>query len=89
MSNNPQIPKKLFLDLCEYFLWKEHPEFFDILTDEITEALQTKVDKILDHIIFTEYKCNSTPQIREQARKQYLDRRGIEKNYRTESEARS
>jgi hypothetical protein len=97
-----QIPESLFFDLCDYFLW-EAPDYSNVedftqedmeefyykqLNEEIGKGLQEKVDKMLDRIAFSKYKAAPTPEQREQARKEYINRKGIPRLYRSEKEVR-
>lgn len=88
MGKQIQIDEQIFFDLCEYFIWQEFPDDKEKITRDIEKALQEKIDKILDRLIFTEYKTASTPGLREEARKKYLDRRGVPGRYQSEKEIR-
>ena len=83
---NVQIRLDLFLDLCDFVS--------DYLNSDpranlIDKQLSEKLDKIIDHEIFTMYKRAATPEEREHYRKQYLDRRGVSQSFRTPTENRN
>lgn len=80
-----QIPEELFYDLVDYFLSSEY-KGEEFLADEIKKGLEDKLDKIINRMLFTKYKRTPTGAEREQARKAYLDRRGILDDYRTDEE---
>lgn len=82
MSKNIQIPSDLFFDICDYF-FKEQDE---ILAEDIRGQLNMKIDKLVNHELFSKYKTASTGAERERARQEYLDRRGIPCSFRTDRE---
>ena len=67
-----QIPYDLFLDLAMYHLRGE-----DEYEEEIRQGLEQKLDAILNRQIYSRYKTAPTEEEREQARQEYLDRRGV------------
>ena len=80
---NVQISLDLFLDLCDFvsdYVGK------DTRADELDSQLTEKLNKLIDHALFTQYKRAATPEEREKARQAYLDRRRISKSFRTEKE---
>lgn len=85
MPKSVQISLDLFLDLVEYF---SNLEKSDWETDILQQQLSEKLDKLIDHAIFTEYKRATTPAEREAYRTKYLDRRGISKSFRSDKELR-
>lgn len=84
---NVQIPETLFFDLIRYFCidtlkdW-EYQEIYKRIQSEVNK----KVDKIVAHNLFTNYKRAVTPEDRENARKKYLDYVGIPASFRTDIE---
>lgn len=85
LGKSVQIDAQLFIDIYNYF---EHaPDSYE--ADEIRRKLQEKVDKLVDREIFTQYKRASTPQERETYRQQYLDRKGILRDFRTDVEQKN
>lgn len=79
MKKTCQIPETLLYDLFSYFLRGE--------TDEDTEraivdALETKLDAMIRHDLYSRSKTADTPQERETARQAYLDQVGMRQSYR-------
>lgn len=72
-----QIPYDLFVDLVLYHLNSEND--FD---EEIRQGLEQKLDAILNRQLYSQYKTAPTEEEREQARQEYLDRRGVPQSYR-------
>lgn len=76
---NVQIPEKLFLDLLKYHC-------LDMATDELQDTisadLQKKLDSMVMRDLYGKYKTAATPEEREAARQEYLDKRGIHKDFR-------
>lgn len=82
---NIQIKQELFIKLIQYFYSEEigydNEELFD-LEREIKFELQKKLDKVSMRSYYTTYKTAPTEQEREQARKKYLDERGVPESFR-------
>lgn len=82
---NIQIKQELFIKLIQYFYSEEigydNEELFD-LEREIKSGLQKKLDKISMRSYYTKYKTAETEQEREEARKKYLDERGVPESFR-------
>ena len=74
---NVQIPYELFVDLVLYHLRGE--EDYD---EDIRRGLSQKIDAVLNRQLYSQYKTASTEVQREQAREEYLDRRGVPQSYR-------
>ena len=74
---NVQISKELFLALLHYHLDGE-----DEYADEIVQGLEQKLDAMLNRQRYSRYKTAPTEEEREQARQEYLDRRGVPQSYR-------
>lgn len=74
---NVQIPYDLFVDLVLYHLNGE--EDFE---EDIRRGLEQKLDAMLSRQLYSQYKTAPTGEQREQARKAYLDRRGVPESYR-------
>lgn len=72
-----QIPYDLFLDLAMYHLRGE-----DAYEEEIRHGLEQKLDAMLNRQLYSRYKTAPTEAEREQARQEYLDRRGVPQSYR-------
>lgn len=77
-----QIPYDLFLDLMNYFWGEDAPDG----AEHIKNALQDKMDKIVEREIFTKYKRAAKPEDREMFRQLYLDRKGVSNAFRSEKE---
>ncbi|MBD5130166.1 MAG: complexin-2 [Ruminococcaceae bacterium] len=84
MTKQIQIDKELFDDLIDYFWSKDFPGGW--LADEIRRKLNSKLDKMLARELFSQYKRSPTGEEREQARKAYLDHKGISLSFRTDRE---
>ena len=72
-----QIPYELFVDLVLYHLNGE-----DDFDEDIRRGLEQKLDAMLNRQLYSQYKTAPTEEQREQARQEYLDRRGVPQNYR-------
>ena len=72
-----QIPYELFVDLVLYHLNGE-----DDCEEEIQQGLEQKLDAMLNRQLYSQYKAAPTTEQREQARQEYLDRRGVPQSYR-------
>lgn len=84
MSRQVQIDLDLFLDLLDYF--EGEYQGAEFLADSIRKQLDSKLDKLIARELFTKYKRSPTGAEREQARKAYLDHRGVLKDWRTDEE---
>jgi len=67
-----QIPYDLFIDLAMYHLRGE-----DDFEEEIRQGLEKKLDAMLNRQLYSRYKTAPNEEEREQARQEYLDRRGV------------
>lgn len=83
--NNIQISRDLFLDICDYFLSDEYSGA-EWLANDIRKGLQEKLDKLIAHELYSQYKRLPTGAERENARKKYLDQVGIDKDFRSDKE---
>ncbi len=72
-----QIPYELFVDLVLYHLNGE-----DDVDGEIQQGLERKLDAMLNRQLYSQYKSAPTEEQREQARQEYLDRRGVPQSFR-------
>jgi hypothetical protein len=76
-KKNVTIPEELFIDLVKYFLadirWDE---------DRIRSGLQEKLEAMVKRELYTRYKTAGTPEEREKARQEYLEKVGITENFR-------
>ena len=75
-----QIPEKLFTLMAAYILED------DLRTIEnykiIEKGIFDKIDRQIEHDLYTKYKTAPTEQQKEDARKEYLDRKGIHPSFR-------
>lgn len=78
-EKNIQISEKLFLDLVSFFLsGDESPE----RKKRIKEQIDEKLNRMINHQIYTQYKCDPDPVQREKARQEYLERVKISTSFR-------
>lgn len=68
-----------FLALVRYFILDERTEE---LHEEIKKTLESKIDSMARHELYTQSKTAPTEAEREQARQKYLDSVGIHKDFR-------
>lgn len=74
---NVQISKELFVKLIKY----HHFEMYGF-EGEIKNELEKKLNSIVMREHYTTYKTAPTEQEREEARKKYLDERGVSESFR-------
>lgn len=81
---NVQIPEDLFLKLFRYHCIGEFLEQdeLDQLHREIRQAVEVKLDAMAARNLYTRSKTAPTAEEREKARQDYLDARGIPKDFR-------
>ena len=72
-----QIPYDLFVALVEY-----HLAYDDDHAEEIHQGLEQKLDAMVRHELYAKYKTAPTAEEREQARQEYLDKRGVFPDFR-------
>lgn len=72
-----QIPETLFVQMIQYFLGGKQENF-----DPIVSGINAKLDKAIEHDLFTKSKVAATLEEREKARQEYLDRKGIPASFR-------
>ena len=79
-----QIPQELLVKLIRYFFCDELELEEDLaeLEREIKSDVQKKLDKISMRGYYTAYKTADTEKEREEARKKYLDERGVPESFR-------
>jgi len=77
MQKNVQIPYDLFIDLIRFHL-------LDLYEDEkeIRTGLEQKLKAMSDRQLYSKYKTAESENEREEARRQYLDSRGVPEDYR-------
>ena len=54
----------------------------DDFEEEIRQGLEKKLDAMLNRQLYSQYKTAHTEEQWEQARQEYLDRRGVRQSYR-------
>lgn len=73
-----QIPYELFIELCSYIITVGQanypPERFDHLESQVI----TKLDSMVKREIYTKYQLANSDEEREQLRKEYLKKSGME-----------
>ena len=74
---NVLIPYELFVDLVLYHVRGEGD-----VDEDIRQGLEQKLDAMLNRQLYSQYKTAPTDEQREQARQEYLDRRGVPQSYR-------
>lgn len=79
MAKNVQISQELFFDLVRYFVLDDTSE---MRLKAISDALEVKIDNMVKHELYTASKTAETPEEREKARQQYLDKVGMRESFR-------
>lgn len=74
---NVQISRELFMKLLHFHLLED-----ESCEKEIKQELEKKLDRMVMHDLYGKSKTAPTEEEREQARKEYLDRRGVPENFR-------
>lgn len=76
---NIKITKELFFRIVKYFILDDCSEENK---NAIIKELNNKIDSLIKHELYTEYKMSDTEEKREIARQKYLDSVGIHKDFR-------
>lgn len=71
-----------YIELLKYCM--EHEDIPEL--KQLNQILQDKLNRLIDHEIYTKYKTAPTAAQREQARQEYLDRKGISQDFRWKEE---
>ena len=74
---NVQVPQQLFMKLLRYHLLDD-----DSCTEDVKKGLEQKMDTMVERELYTKSKTAPTEEEREKARQEYLDRRGIQADFR-------
>ncbi len=74
---NVQISQELFIQLLRFHLVED-----ESCEREIKQELERKLDRMVLRDLFGKSKTAPTKEEREQARKEYLDRRGVPESFR-------
>lgn len=78
-----QIPEVLFLQICQYFFIDELTEAErEIKEKAIRQGLTDKLDRVVEHNLYSRYKTAPTDEEKERARKEYVEKKGIPKDFR-------
>ena len=72
-----KIPMSLFIQILYYFLFDETENHEQIKSD-----LESKLDSMVKHELYTKSKIADTKEEREKARKEYLDMIGMRDSFR-------
>lgn len=76
-NKNVQIPYELFFQLLQYHLMD-----MDENEEKIKEELEKKLNSLVERELYSRYKTAPTEEEKEKYRQEYLDRRGIPKDFR-------
>lgn len=71
---------ELFVRLVQYT--QQLPPGADPELQELRELLWKKLDKMVEHDLYSKSKTAPTEEEREEARRKYLDKRGIPESFR-------
>lgn len=74
---NVQISQELFMQLLRFHLVED-----ESCEKEIKQELEKKLDRMVLRDLFGKSKTAPTKEEREQAKKEYLDRRGVPESFR-------
>ena len=74
---NIQIPQELFMKLLRYHLLDD-----DSCDDDVKKGLEQKMKTMVERELYTKSKTAPTEKERQKARQEYLDRRGIQADFR-------
>lgn len=74
---NVQVPQQLFMKLLRYHLLDD-----DGCADDVKKGLEQKMNTMVERELYTKSKTAPTEEEREKARQEYLDRRGIQADFR-------
>lgn len=77
---------RIDMDLGEFFELVKYTQQLPSDTDQelirIKDLLWKKLDKMVEHELYSKYKTAPTAEQREKARQEYLDRKGILTDFR-------
>ena len=74
---NVQIPQELFMKLLRYHLLDDGS-----YADDVKKGLEQKMNAMVERELYTKSKTAPSEEEREKARQEYLDRRGIQADFR-------
>jgi hypothetical protein len=75
-----QIPEALYTQMCAFVLMEDFRTEQNYKT--IEKGIYDKIDRQIEHDLYTKYKSAPTKEQKEQARKEYLNRKGIKPSFR-------
>lgn len=79
MSKNVQISQETFVKLVRYFCLDDTSiELYNVIKSD----LEAKLDKIIAHETYSQYKTAESHEDREKARQEYLELKCIHKDFR-------
>lgn len=81
MKKNIQISYELFLNVAKYFMIQNENHKKE-LEEVIVKEINKKIDKLILHDLYTQSKQAPTNQEREKAKQDYLNQKGIHKDFR-------
>ena len=81
MKKNIQISYELFLNIAKYFTIQENEQYKKELEEIIVREINEKLDKLVLHELYTKSKQAPTIEEKEQARQEYLNKKGIHKDF--------
>lgn len=83
MSKNVQINQELFLQIVQYFYLNNTS---NELRNDIKRGLEDKIDALMKHQLYSDYKTAENEHERELARQKYLEMQGIQESFRWSAE---
>ena len=84
MSREPSktISELTYKRLIAYFCTDAPDDVKQTLCGQIRDDLEDKIQREINHDLYTKFKTSPSEEEREKARKEYLDRVGINKDHR-------
>ncbi len=79
-----QIDMDLFRDIVDFFYGD--PDEDEDIERRIRRGIEDKVERLVAHNLFSQYKKANDPDERNRLRIEYLDHIGMPKSYRTDNE---
>ena len=76
------IPELTYKRLIAFFCTDAPEEVKQTLYGQIKADLENKIQREIDHDLYTQYKTAPTEEQREKARREYIERVGISHNAR-------
>lgn len=73
------IPQELWLDIVYYFMIEDGTSS---RVPRIRRGITNKLERMIEHDLYTEYKTAKSEEEKEQARKKYLESKGIPADFR-------